>query len=48
MSIHQPLSPELIIAAYRGGYFPMPDPETDEILWYNPDPRTIIPLEGFH
>jgi len=48
MSIQQPLSPELIIAAYRGGYFPMPDPETDEILWYNPDPRTIIPLEGFH
>ena len=26
----------------------MPDPETDEILWYNPDPRTVIPLEGFH
>ena len=26
----------------------MPDPDTDEILWYNPDPRAVIPLEGFH
>jgi leucyl/phenylalanyl-tRNA--protein transferase len=26
----------------------MPDPDTDEILWYNPDPRTVIPLDGFH
>jgi leucyl/phenylalanyl-tRNA--protein transferase len=26
----------------------MPDSETDEILWYNPDPRTVIPLDGFH
>lgn len=42
------LSPELIIAAYRGGYFPMPDPGSGEILWYNPDPRAVIPLNGFH
>ena len=26
----------------------MPDPVTNEILWYNPDPRTIIPLDRFH
>ena len=26
----------------------MPDPSTGEILWYNPDPRAVIPLTGFH
>lgn len=26
----------------------MPHPETGEILWFHPDPRTVIPLDGFH
>ncbi len=26
----------------------MPDPDTEEILWFNPDPRAIIPLDEFH
>ncbi len=26
----------------------MPDPETQEILWYHPDPRAVLPLDGFH
>ena len=26
----------------------MPEPETNEILWYRPDPRAIIPLDHFH
>jgi leucyl/phenylalanyl-tRNA--protein transferase len=42
------LTPELLLAAYRHGYFPMPHPETEEIVWFNPDPRAIIPLDGFH
>ncbi len=42
------LNPDLILEAYRGGYFPMADPETKEISWYSPDPRTIIPLESFN
>ncbi len=42
------LTPELLLAAYRHGYFPMPHPETEEIIWFNPDPRAIIPLDGFH
>lgn len=37
-----------IIFAYQNGYFPMPDPETGEIMWLMPDPRAIIPLDGFH
>lgn len=34
--------------AYRRGIFPMFNHETEEIDWYRPDPRTIIPLEAFH
>ena len=42
------LNPELLRRAYANGYFPMPHPDTGEILWFRPDPRAIIPLEGFH
>ena len=48
MPFEDTLSPELIIAAYRGGFFPMPDPDTGEIFWYNPDPRAVLPLDCFH
>jgi len=41
------LDPDLLVAAYRQGYFPMGDPETDSIRWFSPDPRGIIPIEGF-
>lgn len=34
--------------AYRRGVFPMYNQWTEEIDWYRPDPRTIIPLESFH
>ncbi len=39
------ITPELLIAAYSQGYFPMADPGSGEILWYSPDPRTIIELD---
>lgn len=42
-----PLTPELIEAAYREGFFPMAD-DDGAIRWFRPDPRTIIPLEAFH
>jgi len=42
------LNPELLRLAYARGYFPMPHPDTGEILWFSPDPRTTIPLDGFH
>ena len=41
------LTPDVLYAAYSQGYFPMPD-ETGELLWFRPDPRAIIPLDGFH
>ena len=42
------LPPELLLSAYSQGYFPMPQSETNEILWYRPDPRAVIPLDNFH
>lgn len=44
-----PISPELIVAAYCQGIFPMAD-DRGRIGWYSPDPRAIFPLEpgAFH
>ena len=42
------LSTELILAAYSHGYFPMPHPVSGDICWFNPDPRAVLPLSGFH
>ena len=39
------LSPELLLAAYSQGLFPMDDEGT--ISWYEPTIRAIIPLDGF-
>src|SRR5690606_21572781 len=47
MSEH-PLTTALLISAYSRGYFPMPDPDTGEMLWFHPDPRAVVPLDGFH
>ncbi len=38
---------ELLVSAYASGWFPMAVGPGD-IRWYSPDPRGIIPLEGFH
>jgi leucyl/phenylalanyl-tRNA---protein transferase len=43
-----PLTPRILEFAYRQGYFPMSDPDTGETNWYRPDPRAILPLDGFH
>lgn len=37
----------LLVSAYSSGWFPMAVDES-EIRWYSPDPRGIIPLDGFH
>lgn len=42
------LTPEGVELAYRHGIFPMADERSDEVLWFRPDPRAIIPLDGFH
>lgn len=43
-----PLTTDLLLAAYAQGFFPMPHPTTGEISWFNPDPRAVLPLQGFH
>jgi len=42
------LTPEGVLLAYRRGIFPMADERSGEVLWFRPDPRAIIPLDGFH
>lgn len=42
------MSPHLLRQAYAQGYFPMPHPHSNELLWLSPDPRAIIPLDGMH
>lgn len=41
------LSPQLLLSAYCQGVFPMADHD-GVIRWYDPNPRTIIPLDTFH
>ncbi len=40
------LHPSLLISAYCQGMFPMA--LDGEIYWFDPDPRAILPLDGFH
>ncbi len=41
------LRPEILVAAYAQGYFPMV--EQGRLLWFSPDPRGLLPLdERFH
>ena len=42
------LSPERLLDAYRHGIFPWPMHEEDPMLWWSPDPRAILPLEGIY
>lgn len=42
------VTPQLILAGYCQGIFPMSDPDGDRIAFYSADPRGIIPLDGFH
>jgi len=41
------LTTKLVIEAYSNGYFPMADSRSGPIWWYSPDPRAVIPLDGF-
>ncbi|MEO0559993.1 MAG: leucyl/phenylalanyl-tRNA--protein transferase [Bacteroidota bacterium] len=42
-----PLTPDLLIHAYRLGVFPMAD-ELGQVGWYAPDPRGVLPLDAVH
>jgi leucyl/phenylalanyl-tRNA---protein transferase len=40
------LEPATLLAAYRGGLFPMPLHGDGPMAWWSPDPRAILPLDG--
>lgn len=42
------LTPRNILRSYREGIFPMANPDTGEITWHLPEPRSILPLDSFH
>jgi leucyl/phenylalanyl-tRNA--protein transferase len=42
------LAPGTLLAAYRGGLFPMRLGENGPLAWWSPDPRGVIPLDGLH
>jgi leucyl/phenylalanyl-tRNA--protein transferase len=48
--MHGPvLSPQLLLAAYAQGLFPMGERRDDPALyWVSPEFRGVIPLDGFH
>lgn len=40
------LEPTRLLTAYSNGIFPM---DVDgELCWFSPDPRAVLPLDGFH
>jgi leucyl/phenylalanyl-tRNA--protein transferase len=41
------LGVDVLVSAYASGWFPMAVGEND-IRWFSPDPRGIIPLDTFH
>lgn len=43
------LTPELLLAAYAKGYFPMArSRHAKSVEWFTPEERGVIPLTGFH
>lgn len=40
------LQPATLLAAYRRGLFPMPGEASMPMLWWSPDPRGVLPLDG--
>jgi len=42
------LGPTRLLDAYRHGIFPWPIDDEDLMLWWSPDPRAILPLDGLY
>jgi len=47
VAVGGPLEPDVVLDAYRHGIFPWYD-AGEPVLWWCPDPRTILPLGGLH
>lgn len=42
------LSTNWLLDAYRHGIFPWPSNSYEPMLWWSPDPRAILPLDGMY
>lgn len=43
------LTPDMLLAAYANGYFPMALTKDDpELYWFSPEERGVLPLESFN
>ena len=40
------VQPGTLLAAYRGGLFPMPADDDETMLWFSPRQRGVLPLDG--
>lgn len=43
----EPISIQDLIYGYKNGIFPMAEANSNEVFWYAPDPRAIIPLDTY-
>lgn len=44
-----PVTPDILLAAYAQGYFPMAiSRDSSELHWFHPERRGVLPLEQFH
>ena len=47
--MNEPLTADTLLAAYSSGYFPMAEArDGEELFWFNPTRRGILPLEDFN
>lgn len=43
------LTPDMLLIAYRNGYFPMAlDKDDPELYWFSPEKRGVLPLDRFN
>jgi leucyl/phenylalanyl-tRNA---protein transferase len=43
------LTPDMLLVAYANGYFPMAmEKDDEEVYWFHPEERGVLPLEGFN
>lgn len=49
MTQNEPLTPDMLLAAYANGYFPMALNKDDpELYWFSPEERGVLPLDTFN
>ena len=48
IGVTEELTPEMAVAGYGKGLFPMAEMRLGLVTWHQPDPRAIIPLDRFH